>query len=426
MEEKLEELRSQIRQWAEENGNTVSYTMIADIFKEECADMDEQALEKILYDLTADGINIEPFERDESYEADAEEPEKFIPADVNIAQRPLNVYNLMERLEYGEIDLQPDFQRHGGLWTDAQQSQLIESLMLKIPLPAFYFNATDEKNWVVIDGLQRLIAFKKYLVGEEKEDGKKEKRKFVKLQYLPEFNGRTFDDLPRQYIRRIKESPIIAYAVERGTPDEVVFNIFQRINTGGLKLESQEIRHALYPGPATNLTVKLAKSREFIEATQHAVKPDRMLDREYITRFIAFTELDFRKDYKGNIDNFLIKGLKRANTYEEKELRRIEQNFNRIMRYVKDIFGKFAFRKYNADWRRGPINKALFELWAICFYNVPDEDMEQIVRRRQEFLRGFQIMFQNSEFTSALRSGDPSAFEKRVNMTQNFIKEFLC
>lgn len=418
-EEKLQELKKQIIDWAKKNDNIISYTVVADIFKEEYEGLDDRYLEQITYELMAEGIVVEPFERDETYEANGEEPEKFIPADVTIGQMPMNVYNLMERLEYDEINLQPDFQRKGGLWSLEKQSRLIESLMLKIPLPAFYFDASEEGNWIVIDGLQRLTAFKNYLIG-------KEKKKFEQLQYLTEFNGLTFDELPRQYIRRIKESTIIAYTVEKGTPDEVVFNIFQRINTGGLRLEDQEIRQALYPGLGTDLTRELAKSWEFLQATQYSVKPDRMLDREYITRFMAFTELDYRNEYKGNIDNFLIKGLKKVNTYDEQQIKKIEKNFKRIMKYVSAIFGRYAFRKYKIEGRRGPINKAIFELWSICFYNMSDEQLDEIVERKKEFLKVFEELLQNVEFNTALKAGDPYSYERRISMTKKLIKEFLC
>ena len=170
MEEKLRELEAQIKQWAGENDNVVQYSMIVDILKEECENIGEEYLSQIVYELSAEGIRVEPFERDETYSADEEEPEKFIPADVNITQKPMNIYNLMERLEYGEIDLQPDFQRKGGLWSNEQQSQLIESLMLKIPLPAFYFNASVDDRWVVIDGLQRLTAFNNFWSAKRKKD----------------------------------------------------------------------------------------------------------------------------------------------------------------------------------------------------------------------------------------------------------------
>ncbi len=422
MEKKAEELVNQIRQWVDERGNTVSYTVIEDIIKEEGR---EHCLNQVLYELSKEGVTIEPVESDETYPADGDEPEKFVPADVNIIQKPLIVYNLMERLQYDEIDLKPAFQRKGGLWSERQQSMLIESLMLKIPLPAFYFDASDDGRWVVIDGLQRLTAFRNYLIGEKK-NGELVKKKFEGLQYLSEFNGLTFDELPRQYIRRIRESSIIAYIVEKGTPDEVIFNIFQRINTGGLRLSDQEIRHALYPGKGTDLTVKLAECAEFLEATQYGISPDRMLDREYITRFISFTELDYKTEYKGNIDNFLIKGLKCVNTYEDERLEQIEHNFKKVMWYVKNIFGRYAFRKYGMNWRRGPINKALFELWAICFSPMSKEQLDGILERKDEFLRAFQELLQKPEFASALRGGDSYAFEKRVSMARDMIEGFLC
>lgn len=425
MNKKLQIIVKQITKWAREHENIVSYTMILDILKEECKSVEHEELEHITYQLAADGIQIEPFEEDETYEADLEEPEKFIPADVSISQNSINVYNLMERLRYHEINLQPGFQRKGGLWTYEQQSKLIESLMLKIPLPAFYFDASKEDQWIVIDGLQRLTAFLNYLVGVKNEEGVRVKRKFEKLQYLSEFNGLDFDELPRQYVRRIKEASIIAYTVERGTPDEVVFNIFQRINTGGLSLSDQEIRQALYGGKATKLIEKLAKSLEFLEATQYQIKSERMLDREYVTRYLAFTELDYEAEYKGNIDNFLIKGLKHVNTYTKDELKEIEKNFKRVMSYTHMIFGKYAFRKYNKDWRRGPINKALFELWSVCFCDMQDEDLDKLVDRKQEFLEKFQKLLQNRAFINALKAGDPYSCKRRIRMTRKIIREFI-
>ncbi len=274
---------------------------------------------------------------DEGYKADLDEPDKFIPSDVNITQVPTSVSNIMDRLENREFDLTPAFQRHGGLWDEEKQSRLIESLMLKIPLPAFYFDASKEDEWIVIDGLQRLTAFQNYLVGNGQEDGARKKSRFKGMQYLTDFNGKTFDDLPRQYIRRIKESSIVAYTVIQGTPDEVVFNIFQRINTGGIQLNNQEIRQALYSGKGTDLIKELAERKEFREATQFAVKSDRMLDREYALRFLSFTELDYKSEYKGNIDNFLIKGLKKANNFNEQDIMRVTERFVRVMKGCTDI-----------------------------------------------------------------------------------------
>lgn len=415
----------EIENFAKENDNEISLFVVQDIIKNKKTGVDEDLLNRALYQLREKGIRILPLDMDEGYKADEDEPDTFIPSDVNITQVPTNISNIMDRLENGEFDLTPAFQRHGGLWNEEKQSQLIESLMLKIPLPAFYFDASKEDEWIVIDGLQRLTAFQNYLVGNEQEDGSRKKSVFKGMQYLTDFNGKTFDSLPRQYIRRIKESSIVAYTVTQGTPDEVVFNIFQRINTGGVQLNDQEIRQALYSGKGTDLIRDLAERTEFKEATQFAVKPERMLDREYALRFVSFTELDYKKEYKGNIDNFLIKGLKKANNFDEKDIARVTNRFVRIMNACKDIFGKYAFRKYNQDFRRGPINKALFEIWSICFSELDNEQLEEIKKDKDRFVIEFGKILSDTEFISVLKSGDQYALAKRVNTCRRFVKRFL-
>ena len=282
----------EIISFAKANDNEISLFIVQDIIKNKKTGIDEDLLNMALYQIKEQGIKVLPADMDEGYKADTDEPDKFIPSDVNITQVPTNISNIMDRLENREFDLSPAFQRNGGLWDEEKQSRLIESLMLKIPLPAFYFDASKEDEWVVIDGLQRLTTFQNYLVGNVQENGSREKNRFKGMQYLTDFNGKTFDDLPRQYVRRIKESSIVAYTVTQGTPDEIVFNIFQRINTGGIPLNNQEIRQALYSGKGTDLIKELAERKEFKSATLFAVKPERMLDREYALRFLSFTELN--------------------------------------------------------------------------------------------------------------------------------------
>lgn len=420
----ISERIKEIEDFAKENDNKISLFVVQDIIKNKLTGIDEDLLNKALYLLREKGIQVFPMDMDEGYSSEQEEPDKFIPSDVTITQTPTNISNIIDRLENDEYDLSPAFQRHSDLWSEEKQSQLIESLMLKIPLPAFYFDASSDDKWIVIDGLQRLTAFRNYLVGNLQSDGQRIKYKFTGMQYLTDFNDKTFDDLPRQYIRRIKESSIVAYTVAKGTPDEVVFNIFQRINTGGVQLNDQEIRQALYSGKGTDLIKKLAETEAFKEATQYAVKPERMLDREYVLRFISFTELDYKKEYKGNIDSFLIKGLKKANGFNNSDIERVTQKFIRVMETCEYIFGKYAFRKYNKNFRRGPINKAIFEIWAICFSELNFEQVEKIKNSKDKFVDRFGDLLMNREFSTALKGGDQYSFAKRIEMARCIVKEF--
>lgn len=425
MKKVLEEKLEQIVQFARTKNNTISHNTVIDILKDKEDQLTEQDIVDAIGELGYRGVIIAP-EDDEEYLANETDPDTFIPAEVQISQRTINVYNLMERLDNEEIDLAPSFQRKGDLWSLEEQSRLIESLMLKIPIPAFYFNAADDDKWIVIDGLQRLSAFYNFLVGKKEEgSNKRKKEEFQGMQYLKDFNGCTFDELPRQYIRRIKETTLVAYNVEKGTPDEIVFNIFQRINTGGMILKPQEIRQALYQGKATLLIEKLAECDEFLEATQRAVRNDRMQDREYITRFIAFTELDFKKEYKGNIDEYLIKAMKLVNTYDEEDLERIERSFKRIMNYCTKVFGKYAFRKYNKNQRRGPINKAIFEMWIVCFSELSDSQLNKLIYDQRQFLKRFEKRQQDNDFVTAVKAGDQYSVNRRIEMARELVREFI-
>ena len=423
--EKLEEILS----FANKNDNSILYNMVVDLLKSRDDSLEDKELSEALEYLKSQGVQIIPPE-DEDYPADEIAPDMFVPADVNISQKTINVYNLMERLEHDEIDLMPGFQRRGNLWSLEKQSRLIESLMLKIPIPAFYFDVADENRWVVIDGLQRLTAFRNFLVGTKDNSAAKnvrEKKKLVGLQYLRDLNGFTLDELPRQYARRIKETALIAFTVEKGTPDGVVFNIFQRINTGGVALNDQEIRQALYQGPATELIQRLAESKEFLDATQRAISPERMVDREYVTRFLAFTLLDYRVEYKGNIDDFLIKVMRLLNTYKPEKLDEISKDFLRVMVTCHRIFGKYAFRRYDitANWRRGPLNKAIFEMWSACLYGMQDDQRATLESRRNEVLNGFGQLLKDPKFAADLRSGDLSSIIRRMDTAKNFVKEYI-
>ena len=420
---------NEIIKWAHENGDSISYLTLLDLLQYENHPIvdNEESINQILRDLFKKGITVETKEVDESYSTSPDE-EGFIPALVNIDSIPQNVSNLMDRLENNEIDLSPVFQRKKDLWDDGKQSRLIESLMLRIPIPGFYFDTVREDEWKVIDGLQRLTSFRNYLIGELKENSGSKlyvKRKFKDLQYLKDFNGKTFDQLPRQYIRRIKEASVTVYGVRKGTPENVVYNIFQRINTGGLKLEDQEIRNAMYHGRASELAEKLAEDESFLNATQYAVSPERMLDQEYVIRFMAFTELDYTTEFNGDIDAFLIKTMKKINGYSEKELERIKSSFVKTMKYCNRILGRMSFRTIGKNGRRGKINKALFEMFSVCFSELSEKQLNEIETQKDVFLEAYAALFDEPQFRSALRSGKKIDCRRRIDRGRKLIGEFI-
>lgn len=216
------------------------------------------------------------------------------------------------RLEQHEIDLAPDFQRAAGIWKDRAQSQLIESLLIRIPLPAFYIDGSDEDLLVVVDGIQRLTAIKRFVLdGDLRLHG---------LEYLVDLEGKLFKELPRPLQRRIEETMLTVYLIDKGTPEEAKLNIFKRLNTGGEPLTGQEIRHAMNPGPARAFLRQLAESQEFVEATEGKFDDRRMTDRECVLRFCAFVltkPAGYPSD--GDLDLFLHNAMKAISAATEKK-----------------------------------------------------------------------------------------------------------
>lgn len=403
----------EICELASKNNNQISITLVLDIMKEKNESLDN--FNEVLNYLRSNNIDLLQQESDEDYDEGNRENkgDPYTPADVNIIPRSLTIESIIGRLEHDEIDLTPDFQRKGDLWTKVQQSRLIESMMLKIPLPTFYFNATDDNKWVVIDGLQRLTALKNFFV--------KKTLTLQGLEFLVDFNGHKVDDLPRHYYRRIRETQIHSYTIEKGTPEEITYNIFKRINTGGLKLEPQEIRHALYRGRATTLIKELASTKEFKEATDFSISSLRMLDCEYITRFIAFIENDFKNDYKSNVDDYLILAMKRVNKYSDDELERIKKKFIRTMIICYRIFGRYTFRKIGDNGRRGPVNKAIFEMWSIVISKLDNNESKKLIDNKSIVVNKFTECFELYNFNSWLRSSDKNSIENRVNKVYSIV-----
>ena len=340
----------------------------------------------------------------------------FNPSEIDIVMKSITLDSIVKRIENDEINIHTEFQRRPGLWSDVQKSQLIESLLLRIPLPAFYFDESDEDRWLVIDGLQRITTLKEFIVDKSLQ--------LKGLEFFTDLNGCKFDDLPRAFVRRMEETVLVSFNVRAGTPENVKFNIFKRINTGGLELSAQEIRHAIFFGKSGHILKRLAELLEFKDTTAGSIKTARMLDHEFVLRYIAVCHYGIDK-FETNSEDFLNVTMQYLNHISSAEENEITIRFKRTMKNAKEILGKHAFRKIGLDDMRRPINKAIFECWCYVLEKCFAEELEMLKTHRERVIALFRSLCTDDSFLSALKNSTKTSFNFRIKRVMNLIQEVL-
>lgn len=358
-------------------------------------------------------------------EADDDEDviEPFDPEEISIQQRVVSMDVIIRRLKQDSIQLAPSFQRKE-VWDQTRKSRLIESLMLNIPLPMFYVSADEEGNWEVVDGLQRLSTIRDFIIG----DRYGVKLKLKNLEFLGEkYDGKTFtaikdDPNVQKLVNDIYETEMRFTVINPGTPESVKRNIFKRINTGGMPLTAQEIRHALYEGQSSKLLQELVQSESFILAIGKKIDDSRMGASELILRMISFMVMD-RIAYKHGMDSWLSNSMRvinclpnpskeqlqkifhkgeipilRVNSLEE-----IQVKFELAMTRAEELFGGHSFRKsLPGDERKSPINKSLFEVWGNFLAVLTEHEYEVLKSNKRTLLIAYGELFMNVDFNNSI------------------------
>lgn len=387
-------------------------------------------------------------------EEEIEEFQPFDPEKISIDTKPIMMETLLRRLEQQTIILNPDFQRNE-VWTMDKKCRLIESLMLKIPLPMFYVSADEKGHYYVVDGLQRLSTIRSFVLGDKYLETKEVRYKGegFKLEEL-EFWGEAYDDLnfnglPINIKNRILETGFTFTIINPGTPEEVKRNIFKRINTGGEPLTAQEIRHALYIGTSTQLLLRLSQREEFLKATGYSVKSNRMMDRELILRCLAFNVRSYINYPKNNdMDSFLsdtmriinimpsLNGKEGGKVFKDEvkkehvlinEISVLEERFIKAMERGKEIFSEHAFRKSYPGKRRTPINKALFEVWGTLLGKLTTKEFNNLQKRKSEFIERHSVLLEDLSFNYAISRDSLKALsvKDRYEKLSDLLNEFI-
>ena len=209
------------------------------------------------------------------------------------------VHDVVRRIEQNAFVMDPDFQRDF-IWDQVKQSRLIESVVMRIPLPVFYLAEDDREHLVVVDGLQRLTTFQRYINNEFS----------LRLKDQPELNNKKFEDLPPKLQNRIEDCNLILYVIDARVSEQARLDIFERVN-GGVPLSRQQMRNCLYMGDVTRFLKNEARTKVFLNATGRSLHTKKMRDREFVNRFCAFQVLEL-ETYR-DMDKFLADCLRNMN-----------------------------------------------------------------------------------------------------------------
>lgn len=395
--------------------------------------IDNQSIEKEIYDFEGEQtLNIDSLEEEE-----LSEEEVYPYKNINIARDTLSAFQLFRKYKNGIIKLDPEFQREG-VWNPKQKSELIESIIIGIPLPILYIKENKDANWILIDGRQRLSTIFDYMDN---------KFSLSNLTILKEFNGRKFSEEAEKNIipgskhkdfidsnirGKIEDVNLVLHIIKEPTPERLTYDLFDRVNRGGTRLNNQEMRNAIYQGSSTIFLKALSKIDTFKLVTSN-IPTNRMKDRYLVLRTLAFylwrkrvskdngATIEYRSDledflsksmkflnqFNFEVDNlqndkYSIAQLKKSITAQSEFYLKILLDFNKAMENAYRLFGDDCFRLPTDGKIRRPINMALFEVLVYFFIELQNEFPKKEKLIKQEY----KNLIRNKKFKESSDEND--------------------
>lgn len=333
-------------------------------------DMREYLKSKDKFEQKYVGIEKEPENSIKEMEWDETIP--YNVSDVRIESKMINIFQIERWILEGSLNLRPEYQRNL-VWDNKRKSALIESLLLRFPISTFCFDEDMYGKKNIIDGMQRLNSIHEFINNEFELTG---------LQYFPDCENKLFSNLNRKYQAYILNTILIVNVLDGRCPQTIKFDIFRRINTTGLQLNSQEIRNMIAKPEVRKLLKSMSSCKEFVMATNGRINDIRMGGQELCLRYIMILlHFDWQKkvlvDYHGlekTMDNTILELNKQSNNMEM--YNGILNLFKESMRQAFMILGEFSFRK--SEMSNKKINASLFIGWSIVLsiMGLSNKDIE--------------------------------------------------
>lgn len=327
---------------------------------------------------------------------------------------------------YDEAELlKPELQRKY-VWTKTEASRFIDSILLGLPVPSVFFAKEQNETMLIIDGFQRIMTVYDYVKGIFSGDGK-----VFKLSNTENINarwrGKAFAELDTEEQRRIRNTTIHAIIFEQKHPknDTGMFQIFERINTGGRTLKAQEIRNCVYQGKCNDLLFELNKHNSWRKILGLDVEDSRMADLELILRYFAMRDLHIRSEgelKQINLAKYLNQYMSDKTGSTEEDISDMKQDFIKMIDKVFELFGDKAFKnlKKESDNFASKINPAIFDAISVATsyaikvgYNFMEED----------YLEKYRNLLKNEEFrrVSSSRTTNIDNIKMRIQLAAKLL-----
>ena len=332
--------------------------------------------------------------------------------DLLIRHERRTIHKVIHRIKQSLYIMDPDFQRDF-TWPEDKQSKLIESVIMRIPLPVFYVAENDEGRVVVVDGLQRLSTFRRFIADELK----------LKLPHREELDGQKFSELPPKIQNRIEGCELTFYIIDSKVPERARLDIFERVS-GSAPLTRQQMRNSLLMGKGTRFLRCETKTDIFLQATGGSLKPKTMKDREFVNRFCAFQLLSL-DEYRGDMDQFLADCLRQMNTMNDAQLASLSAKFRRGLANNLLLFDRFAFRKHKPGQMKRPVLNASF--WDVMSTGLSRYEEHCVSALADPVRKAIYQLLEDEEFNTAITYGpnDARKVKTRFMMARKVLQETL-
>jgi hypothetical protein len=322
------------------------------------------------------------------------------------------VHDVLRRIDMGSFVMNPDFQRDF-IWPEDTQSKLIESVLMRIPLPVLYLAEDSQGRMIVVDGLQRLSTFQRFINNDLR----------LKLPGQKELHRKRFHDLSAKLQNRVEDCNLVLYVIDAKVPERARLDIFERVNSG-VPLTRQQMRNCLYMGNATRFLEIEAGTALFSDATGNSLNKKTMRDREFVNRFCAFQILPL-ENYRGDMDDFLAQGLKKMNSLNAQALETLSAEFRAGLNNNFRAFGKHSFRKHLAEQDvRSVLNASL---WDVMSTGLSRRSLHVVEAHASALREAFYRLMSDEEFIKAITYGpnDMKKVRYRFGVTGAMLQEIF-